>query len=116
MPIQYIDPENRWSEATIYNNTLYYTSVPENLAGDINQQTTSALQAIDNILARVGANRSHILDATIFLADKADLAGMNQVWDNWVVPGKAPVRCTVQAILMNPNYKIEIKIVAALAD
>lgn len=36
MPIQYIDTENRWSEATIYNNTLHYTSVSENLDGDIN--------------------------------------------------------------------------------
>lgn len=116
MSIQYIDPENRWSEATLFNNILYYTSVPENLEGDILQQTTSALQAIDNILTRVGSNKSNILDATIFLADKADLAGMNQVWDSWVVPGKSPVRCTVQAILMNPKYKIEIKIVAAIAD
>ncbi|WGO84886.1 RidA family protein [Arsenophonus apicola] len=116
MSIQYIDPENRWSEATLFNNILYYTSVPENLEGDILQQTTSALQAIDNILTRVGSNKSNILDATIFLADKADFAGMNQVWDSWVVPGKAPVRCTVQAILMNPKYKIEIKIVAAIAD
>lgn len=116
MSIQYLDPENRWSEATIFNNTLYYTSVPENLEGDIHQQTISALHAIDNILARVGSNKSRILDATIFLADKVDLAGMNQVWDSWVVAGKAPVRCTVQAILMNPKYKIEIKIVAALAN
>ncbi|MFS1563600.1 MAG: hypothetical protein ACL7AX_08615 [Candidatus Arsenophonus phytopathogenicus] len=43
MAIQYLDPENRWSEATIFNNTLYYTSVPENLEGYIHQQTTSAL-------------------------------------------------------------------------
>ncbi|EOT7922880.1 RidA family protein, partial [Shigella sonnei] len=26
----------------------------------------------------------------------------------------APVRCTVQAGLMNPKYKVEIKIVAAV--
>lgn len=47
MSIQYLDPENCWSEATIFNNTLYYTSVPENFEGDIHQQTTSAWHAID---------------------------------------------------------------------
>lgn len=82
MSIQYLDPENRWSEATIFNNILYYTSIPENFEADIHQQTTSALHAIDNILASVGSNKSRILDATIFLTDKADLADMNQVWDN----------------------------------
>ncbi len=30
------------------------------------------------------------------------------------VAGHAPVRCTVQAGLMNPKYKVEIKIVAAV--
>lgn len=38
---------------------------------------------------------------------------MNAAWDAWVVPGSAPVRCTVQAKLMNPKYKVEIKIIAA---
>ena len=28
-----------------------------------------------------------ILDATLFLADKADFAGMNQAWDAWVAKG-----------------------------
>ncbi|WP_404881416.1 Rid family hydrolase, partial [Klebsiella pneumoniae] len=28
--------------------------------------------------------------------------------------GHAPVRCTVQAKLMNPKYKVEIKIIAAV--
>ncbi|MBW2934647.1 Rid family hydrolase, partial [Klebsiella pneumoniae] len=55
-----------------------------------------------------------ILDATIFLADKNDFAAMNKAWDAWVVAGHAPVRCTVQAGLMNPKYKVEIKIVAAV--
>ncbi len=38
----------------------------------------------------------------------------HRAWDAWVSPGNAPVRCTVQAGLMNPRYKVEIKIIAAL--
>ncbi|CAI1702891.1 RidA family protein [Serratia quinivorans] len=114
MNIERIDPADRWSEAVVHNDTVYYTSVPENLDDDATAQTANALAAIDVILARVGSDKSRVLDATIFLADGADFAGMNAAWDAWVVAGSAPVRCTVQAKLMNPKYKIEIKIIAAL--
>jgi enamine deaminase RidA (YjgF/YER057c/UK114 family) len=114
MNIERIDPDQRWSEAVVHNETVYYTSVPENLDDDATAQTANALAAIDVLLARVGSDKSRILDATIFLANTADFAAMNAAWDAWVVAGSAPVRCTVQAQLMNPKYKVEIKITAAL--
>lgn len=114
MSITRIDPERRMSEAVIYNNTVYYTSVPENLEADAEAQTANALEIIDKVLQRVGSDKSRILDATIFLPEKNDFAAMNRAWDNWVSPGHAPVRCTVQAGLMNPKYKVEIKIIAAI--
>ncbi|MFC0225774.1 RidA family protein [Serratia aquatilis] len=114
MNIERIDPAQRWSEAVIHNDTIYYTSVPENLDDDATAQTANALAAIDVLLARVGSDKSRILDATIFLADGNDFAAMNAAWDAWVVAGNAPVRCTVQARLMNPKFKVEIKIIAAL--
>ncbi|CAI0730100.1 putative endoribonuclease L-PSP [Serratia quinivorans] len=114
MNIERIDPADRWSEAVVHNDTVYYTSVPENLDDDATAQTANALAAIDMILTRVGSDKSRVLDATIFLADGADFAAMNAAWDAWVVAGSAPVRCTVQAKLMNPKYKVEIKIIAAL--
>ncbi len=114
MNIERIDPAQRWSEAVIHNDTVYYTSVPENLDDDATAQTANALAAIDVLLARVGSDKSRILDATIFLANGDDFAAMNAAWDAWVVAGSAPVRCTVEARLMNPRFKVEIKIIAAL--
>lgn len=114
MTIQYIDPQERWSEAIVHNGVVYYTSVPTNLIADAYLQTKSALTEIDNMLARVNSNKNLILDATIFISDKTDLTGMNKAWDEWVTKGRAPVRCTVQAALMNENYKVEIKIVATI--
>lgn len=113
MNIERIEPARRWSEAVIHNDTIYYTSVPENLEGDVTAQTANALAAIDLLLTRVGSDKSRILDATIFLANGDDFAAMNDAWDAWVVPGSAPVRCTVEARLMNPQYRVEIKIIAA---
>ncbi|MGL5387774.1 MAG: RidA family protein [Serratia sp. (in: enterobacteria)] len=114
MNIERIDPAQRWSEAVIHNDTVYYTSVPENLDEDATAQTANTLAAIDVLLARVGSDKSRILDATIFLANGDDFAAMNAAWDAWVVAGSAPVRCTVEARLMNPKFKVEIKIIAAL--
>ncbi len=114
MTITRIDADARWSDAVIHNQTLYYTGVPENLDADAFEQTANTLAQIDAVLARQGSDKTRILDATIFLVEKSDFAAMNKAWDAWVVAGHAPVRCTVQAGLMNPKYKVEIKIVAAV--
>ncbi|QIZ51094.1 RidA family protein [Dickeya zeae] len=115
MAITRINPDARWSDAVIYNNTLYYTSVPENLDDDAKAQTENALASLDAILQQAGSDKRRLLDVTIFLADKADFAAMNAAWDAWVVAGNAPVRCTVEAKLMNPKFKVEIKAIAAVA-
>ncbi|MEI7256826.1 RidA family protein [Dickeya dadantii] len=114
MSITRINPDARWSDAVIYNNTLYYTSVPENLDGDALAQTENALASLDAILQQAGTDKSRLLDVTIFLADAADFAAMNAAWDAWVVAGSAPVRCTVEAKLMNQKFKVEIKAIAAV--
>ncbi|WP_312227005.1 RidA family protein [Pseudescherichia sp.] len=114
MTIKRIDAEARWSDAVIHNQTLYYTGVPENLEADAEAQTANTLAQIDAVLEKQGSDKTRILDATIFLADASDFAAMNRAWDAWVVAGHAPVRCTVQATLMNPQYRVEIKIIAAV--
>jgi len=114
MTILRINPEARWSDAVIYNQTLYYTGVPENTDADARAQTADILGQIDEMLQAQGSDKTRILDATIFLADHADFALMNEAWDAWVAAGHAPVRCTVEAKLMKPQYKVEIKIIAAV--
>ncbi len=78
MTITRIDPEHRMSEAVIHNDTIYYTSVPENLDADAEAQTANALAVIYALLTRVGSDKSKIRDATIFLVEKADFAAMNR--------------------------------------
>ena len=120
MTITRIDAEARWSDVVIHNQTLYYTGVPANLDADAFEQTANTLAQIDAVLEKQGSDKSRILDATIFLADKSDFAAMNKAWDAWVVAGHAPVRCTVEATLMNPQYKVSlshlIRMLIASAD
>jgi enamine deaminase RidA (YjgF/YER057c/UK114 family) len=106
---------DRLSEMAIFNGTVYLAGqVPSDATQDIRGQTTQVLAMIDKLLAEAGTDRAHILMCQIFLADRADFAGMNAVWDDWVSPGDAPPRATVVALLAKPEWKVEMVVTAAL--
>ena len=108
---------DRLSEMAIFNNTVYLAGqVPNDATQDIRGQTQQVLKMIDKLLVEAGTDNAHILMAQIFLADLDDFAGMNEVWDDWVAPGDAPPRATVQARLARPEWKIEIVITAAISS
>lgn len=113
--IQRFDVGPRLSEMALHNGTIYLAGqVPEDTSQDIQGQTTQVLAMVDALLARAGSDKSKILMTQIFLPDLADFAGMNAAWDAWVAPGNAPPRATVQAMLANPAWKIEIVVTAAV--
>ena len=113
--IQRLHPSARYCEATIHNGTVYLAGqVAEEAEQDIRGQTTQVLAAVDKLLAEAGTDKSRILMAQIFLADMADFAGMNAVWDAWVAPGQGPSRATVEAQLARPGWRIEIVVTAAI--
>lgn len=115
MTITRLDAGVRMSEATLHNGVAYLAGqVASSEGADITTQTREVLAAIDALLARAGTDKARILRAQIFLADMADFAGMNAVWDQWVVPGQTPARATVQAALARPGWKVEIVVTAAL--
>lgn len=113
--IQRLDPGARMSEACIYGGIAYLAGqVPETPHADIETQTREVLAAIDELLARAGSDKTKILRAQIYLSDVANFAGMNKVWDAWVVDGQAPARATVEAKMANPAWKVEIVVTAAV--
>lgn len=106
---------DRLSEMAIHNGTVYLAGqVPDDATQDIKGQTRQVLAMVDKLLAEARTDSAHILMAQIFLADMADFSGMNEVWDDWVAPGDAPPRATVQAKLAKPEWKIEVVVTAAL--
>jgi enamine deaminase RidA (YjgF/YER057c/UK114 family) len=106
----------RMSEAAVYNGVVYLAGqVAADGSQDITGQTKQVLAAIDALLSESGSAKSHILRAQIFLADLADFGAMNEVWEQWVVPGQTPPRATVQAALARPEWKVEIVVTAAVA-
>ena len=106
---------DRMSEMAIHNGTVYLAGqVAGDATQDIRGQTTQVLAAVDKLLAEAGTERAHIVMCQIYLADMADFAAMNSIWDDWVEPGDAPPRATVQAQLARPQWKIEVVVTAAL--
>jgi len=106
---------DRLSEISVFNGTVYLAGqVAADASQDIRGQAAQVLASIDKLLGEVGTDRARILMAQIFLADMADFDAMNAVWDDWVAPGDAPPRATVQAKLAKPEWKIEIVVTAAV--
>lgn len=110
-----LHPGPRYSEACIHAGTIYLAGqVPNDTSQDIEGQTREVLDMVERLLLEAGSDKSHILMAQLYLSDMADYAGMNRVWDQWVVPGCAPPRATVQAQLANQEWRIEVVVTAAL--
>ena len=108
--------ENRYSDMAVFNGVAYLAGqVATDLNQDISGQMREVLNVIDALLAQVNTDKSRILMAHIYLADLADYASMNVVWDAWVsdIKNNAPPRATVQALLANPKYKVEVVVTAA---
>lgn len=102
----------RMSQIVTHGDTVYLAGQVGTPGGSVEQQTRDCLDAIDRLLAEAGSNKAHMLQAIIWLADMADFAEMNEVWDAWVPEGAAPVRACGEARLAAPEYLVEVIITA----
>ncbi|WP_199259703.1 RidA family protein [Paracoccus binzhouensis] len=111
--IKRIETGPRMSQAVVHNGTVYLAGQVGKPDESVTEQTRAVLAQVDRLLAECGSDKTRILSAQIWLADMADFAEMNAVWDAWVAPGHAPARATGESALATPDYKVEIIVVAA---
>jgi enamine deaminase RidA (YjgF/YER057c/UK114 family) len=104
----------RMSEAVAYNGIVWLAGQVGTPNASVTQQTKDCLAEVDRILAEAGTDKTRILSTQIWLADMADFADMNAVWDTWVPKGHPPARATGEAKLATPEYLVEIIVTAAL--
>ncbi|MFZ7092927.1 RidA family protein [Primorskyibacter sp. 2E233] len=110
--IERIDTGTRMSQVVKYNGVAY-------LAGQVGEgatvaeQTRDCLANVEAALAKAGSSKEQMLQAVIWLADMADFAEMNEVWDAWVPAGHAPARACGEAKLATPKYLVEVIVTAA---
>lgn len=82
-------------------------------SGGIREQTRAVLDNLREILSRAGAGLEHLVDVAVFLADMADYAGYNEVYNTIFEASTGPTRTTMAVKqLPLPGLRIEIKAVA----
>ncbi len=111
--IERIECGARMSEAVVHGGLIWLAGQVGRAGTSVTEQTQTILANIDRLLALAGSDKTRILSAQIWLADIADFAEMNAVWDGWVAQGQCPTRATGEAKLAAPGYRVEIIITAA---
>jgi 2-iminobutanoate/2-iminopropanoate deaminase len=85
------------------------------IAGDIAAMTHRVFANIREILAAAGASLDQVVRTTVFLADMNDFAAMNEVYATYFSQ-PAPARSTVQAARLPKDARVEIDVIASLAQ
>ena len=109
-----LDQNSRRARAVVHGDTVFLAGhTADDRTADAAGQTRQVLNKIDEMLAAAGTDKSKLLNVTIWLADMADFAAMNEIYDAWVVPGHTPARCCGAVTLALPDIRVEIMAVAA---
>ena len=112
--IKRMNTAKRMSQVVVHNGTVYLAGQVGTPGASVEQQTRDILAKIEQLLDAAGTDKSHILQAIIWLKSMDSFAEMNAVWDAWVPEGHAPARACGSADLASPEYTVEITVIAAL--
>lgn len=112
--IKRIETGPRMSQAVIANGIVWLAGQVGEPGASVTDQTRVVLEQVDRLLAEAGSDKTRIVSAQIWLADMADFAEMNAVWDQWAPQGNTPARATGEAKLATPDYKVEVIVTAVL--
>ena len=85
----------------------------EVVPGGVAEQTERVMRNLAAVLAAAGSDLSRVVKTTVFLADMAEFAAMNEVYGR-AFGDHRPARSTVAAAGLPRNVRVEIEVVAAL--
>ena len=89
--------------------TMENGTIPEG----IEAQTAFTIQKITALLEEAGTSWEYVLKTTVFLAEKTDYPGMNEIYGQ-VVPNPKPARTSAQVAHLPGEYLIEMDAIAAI--
>ena len=114
MTITRQETKTRMSRIVKHNGVIYLCGqVCKDASKGIEEQTSSMLEKVDELLEQAGSDKEHLLSATIYLKEMTDFSKMNAVWDNWVPEGFAPARACIEASMARDVLLVEISVIAA---
>lgn len=80
--------------------------------GGIKEQTAQALTNARNILKEAGTDLAHVVKTTVYLADMADFAAMNEVYATFFSQ-PFPARSAVAVKELPKGARVEVEVLAA---
>lgn len=85
----------------------------EFVSEDVAEQTEQVLKNLGAVLDAAGAGFGSVVKTTVFLADMADFARMNEIYAKYFSENK-PARATVQAAGLPRGARVEIDCIAVI--
>ena len=79
---------------------------------DLKAQTEQSLKNVKAVLESAGSGMDKVIKTTVFLADMADFAKMNEVYSGFFSEGAYPARSAVEVAALPMGAKVEIEVVA----
>jgi len=86
------------------------------LLGGADIMAVQKLKTIDDLLAKAGSDKEHILRCTVYLPNMGYFSEMNQAWEEWVSKSNPPARSVLESALPDPSWKVQISTVAVVVD
>lgn len=83
----------------------------ELLTGDVRDQVRRVMENLSAVLENAGSGFERVVKTTIFLADMADFAAVNEVYAEYFGNAR-PARSTVQAGALPKGVDVEIDVIA----
>ena len=115
-------PVGPYSQAVLTGNTLYCSGQvaldPATGAmvggGDVVAEARQIIKNMDAVLGAAGAGAANVVRTTVFLADLADFAAVNEVYAEYFDGPVSPARACVQVAALPKGAKVEIDCIAVL--
>ena len=85
----------------------------EFVSSEIVEQTEQVFKNLIAVLGAAGTSLENVVKTTVFLADMADFAAMNDVYARYFSETK-PARATVQAARLPRDARVEIECIAVV--
>ena len=83
------------------------------IEGGIAVETERALKNLEAVLKEAGAQLSHVVRTTVYLAEMKDFEAMNEVYGRFFGDHR-PARSTIQAGALPRGARVEIDVIAML--
>jgi 2-iminobutanoate/2-iminopropanoate deaminase len=107
-----------YSQAIVTDDTVYTAGqvaldpkTGELVGATVAEQTEQVLKNLTAVLAASGSSLGQVVKTTVYLADMADFAAMNDVYARHF-GGHRPARSTVQAAGLPKGARVEIEAIA----